>query len=59
MNVNKNQEGQIRAIALTTGAVEAEKKWQETLSTTNDAIEARIADLNLMTAAIGKGYEAA
>jgi hypothetical protein len=52
------QKNRIVAAAETNAAIEAETAWREKYTQATRAIDQRIESTNLLTAAIGKGYEA-
>jgi hypothetical protein len=52
------QEAQLRERQLVIATAEADLAWKVKLDSTNDSIQDRIRSLDLLTAAIGKGYEA-
>jgi len=52
------QKAQITAAEQTLATAEAEAQWRTRLAASTTAINDRIASTNLLTAAIGKGYEA-
>jgi hypothetical protein len=53
-----DQEAQVRSIEQSIAAAEAEATWREKLESATTSINDRIESQQLLTAAIGKGYEA-
>lgn len=56
--VSKQGEDDIKAYTAKLTAIEAEVKWQEKLRQTTDQIQNQVRAQELLTSAIGKGYEA-
>src|SRR5260221_7098606 len=56
--LNEAQKGQIRLKETQIANIEAETQWKSRLDSTSSSIEQRIRSMQLLTAAIGKGYEA-
>ncbi|MBZ5621456.1 MAG: hypothetical protein LAQ69_22430 [Acidobacteriia bacterium] len=54
----RDQEKAIQAAELAKGKAEAELQWATSMEASNVAVRDRITSLTLLTAAIGKGYEA-